>query len=169
MVAAEGRASVAQLVEEDAQGPDIQHVVVRLVGNHFGGHVFESAAEGVSLRVDFFLYAPAKVTDFQTVFLTNQQILRFQITMDKAVDVEKVDTSNSLNKEKEGFILCELTHLLAVADDVKQIALLHILQDQVDVILVFQGGVQAHDVLVLQLFVDLDFAAQGSVHLRGRD
>lgn len=89
--------------------------------------------------------------------------------MDEAVDVEKVNACDRLNEEVKCFILCELTQALSVADDVKQVALLHILQDQVDVVLVLERRVQTHDVLVLQFFVDLDFTAQSCVYLRRCD
>lgn len=57
--------------------------------------------------------------------------------MDKPVHVEEVDASHRLNKKVECFVFCKLGRLVAIPNNVEQIALLNILQDQVNVVVVF--------------------------------
>ena len=111
-------------------------MVVRLIRDHFRSHVLKSAAKSVPLGVDLLFHAPSEVANFQHVFVAHKQVFGFEISMDEAVYVQKVNACNSLDEEVKGLVLCELTHPLSVANDLKQISLLHELQDQVNVVLV---------------------------------
>jgi len=102
-------------------------VVVSLVFNHFRGHVLQSAAKGVALLVEFLLDTPSEIANLQYVLFTHQEVFRLEISVDKAVFVEKVDSSDSLNKKVECFVLCQQTLLVSISNDVEKVSLLHIL------------------------------------------
>jgi len=85
---------------------------VILIVIHFWRHVLESAAESISLlfvhkpfrvSLDVALTRPAEVTYLYCVVLINEQILWFEISVDKAARVQEVDAGDNLDEEKEGF------------------------------------------------------------------
>ena len=53
-----------------------------LVLNHFGRHVLEGPAEGVSLLVGVGLDAPAEITYFDDVALFDQNVLGLDVSVD---------------------------------------------------------------------------------------
>lgn len=65
--------SVEELVEEDAEGPDIYSVVIGGLKEHFWCHVLVGSAEGVPLHGDV-LSSPAKVADFDIVGGVEEQV-----------------------------------------------------------------------------------------------
>jgi hypothetical protein len=56
------------------------------------------------LFVKLLLNAPSEVADLEHVFFSHQKILRFEVSVNKSVLVQKVDSSNCLNKEVKGFV-----------------------------------------------------------------
>ena len=66
---------------------------------------------------------PQFVLEFHVVFI-DEQVLWLEISMDKSVLMQEVDSGNSLDEEIEGCFLRETTLFL---DEHKQIALSHIL------------------------------------------
>jgi len=72
--------------------------------------------------------------------------------------VEEVDAGANLNKEVESRIFSKV---LLLANEIEEVALARVLQGQVDRSLVFETRVQAADVLVVQLLLDLYFSDQG--------
>ena len=85
--------------------------------------------------------------------------------MDKSILVQKVNSGHGLNKKVKGFVFRKNV-LLPCADNVEQIALLHVLQHQVDGRRVFQRGIETHNVLVLELLLDGDLSLEGFLNLR---
>ena len=100
------------------------------------------------------LDAPAEVTNFEDILVSNKQVFRLEIPVNKAVFVKEVNPGHSLNEEIKCLILRKPARL--VANDVEQIALLRILQNQVNKVLVLQRGVAPHNVRVLQFLLNLD-------------
>lgn len=78
VIADKGGILVCELVEEYAQGPDIDLVVVFLLGDHFWGHILVGAAEGPPLHVDI-SGGPAEVAELCIVVLIEKNVLRLHI------------------------------------------------------------------------------------------
>ncbi len=90
-----------------------------LVFNHFRRHVLERAAKGVSLLIEFLLDAPSEVADLEHVFIAHQKVLRLEVSVNKAVFVQKVDTSNSLHKKVESLVFGQQALLVSIPYDVE--------------------------------------------------
>lgn len=82
MHASERGAAVHQLVQEDAQGPDVEGVIVRLVLDHFRRHVLKSAAKSISLLICVRLHAPSEVANFDDVAFLDQNVLGLDVPVD---------------------------------------------------------------------------------------
>lgn len=90
-----------------------------LVFYHFRGHILECAAKGVSLLVEFLLDAPPEIANLQHVFISHQKVLRLEVSMNKAVFVQKVDSSNGLNKKVKSLVFGQQTMLVPIPNYVE--------------------------------------------------
>ena len=167
--------AVDQLVEQDAKRPDVQLVVVLPMVDHLRCHVLECATEGVALalvelaivvHVHLTFTRPAKVADLQHVVLVHEQVFWLQISMDEAVLVEEVDASDRLDEEIKCGLLAEA---LLLPDQGEQVALSHVLHDQVNVLVVLQVRIHSHDVYVLQFLMNLDLSPESLLHFGSFD
>ena len=167
--------AVDQLVEQDAERPDVQLVVVLPMVDHLRCHVLECATEGVALafvelaivvHVHLAFTRPAKVADLQHVVLVHEQVFWLQVSMDEAVLVEEVDASDRLDEEIKRGLLAEA---LLLPNQGEQVALGHVLHDQVNVLVVLQVRIHSHDVDVLQFLMNLDLSPEGLLHFRSFD
>ena len=82
--------------------------------------------------------------------------------MDEAILVQEVDAGHSLDEEVECSLFRETAFFF---NEDEQVALGYVFHDEVNVLLIFQVRVHAHDVYVFEFFVDVDLAAQGLAHL----
>ena len=163
-----------KLVQENSYRPDIDLVIMGQFLDHLRCHVLESTAEGVPLLFKATshiclaarLNTPPEVTNLEHIIGANQQIFWLQIPVDESILVQKVDASHSLNEEIKCLILSEP---LLPSNNEEQIALLHVLQDQIDESVVFETCVEPNDVDVLQLLLNLNFPIQGFLELWGFD
>lgn len=66
LVSFEWSFAMAQFVEENSQTPHVQQMVVRLLIDHFWGHILQSSAESISLLtlIIWLLDAPTEVANF---------------------------------------------------------------------------------------------------------
>ena len=158
--------AVDQLIEEDAQGPNIDRAIVRFVSDHFRRHVLECAAKSVPLRfihftfvvrLDFTLASPSEITNFNHVLTVYKQVLRLQVTVDEPLLVHEVDASDSLDKEPEGL---RLRHSLVLGNPAEKIILGDELHDEVDEFTIVEVSVESHDVVMLEFLMDLNFSLQ---------
>jgi hypothetical protein len=78
--------------------------------------------------------------------------------VDKAIFVKEIYSSHGLNEKVEGLVLGESANF--VSNYVKQIPLLCILQHKVNKPGVFEGGVAAHYIRMLQSFLNLNFSTE---------
>ena len=108
LVSPEWGLAMAQLIQENSQTPQVKQMVMRLLFHHFGCHILQSSAESISLFTLFIwlLNAPTEVTNFEYIFFTNEKIFGFQITMDEAILVQKVNASHCLDKKVECLVFC---------------------------------------------------------------
>ena len=146
-------------------------MVVLPVINHFRRHILQCPAKSVPLTlvhltvivlVKLTLTGPPKVANFQHVVLVDEQVFRFEVTMDKPVLVQEVDACNGLNEEVKSSFFREATLFL---NEHKQVALCHVLHHQVNVLRVLQVCIHAHNVDMLELLVDFNFTSEGFLHL----
>ena len=87
MHTSERSTAVHQLIQQDAQWPYIERVIVILVLNHFWGHVLEGTAKSVPLLHVIGLYTPSKITDLDNIALLDQNVLRFDISVNQTLFV----------------------------------------------------------------------------------
>ena len=60
-------------------------MIVILVLYHFGGHVLEGTAKSVPLLHVIGLYAPSKITDLDNIAFLDQNILRFDVSVNQTL------------------------------------------------------------------------------------
>ena len=160
-----------ELIQKDAKCPHIEHVIVLSMIDHFWRHILQCATESVSLAfvhlsicVLFHLTfaSPAEVTNFEQVILVDQKILRLQISMNKTVLVQEINSGHRLNEKVESRLLCETTLFL---DQNKQVALRHVFHNEIDILGILQVSIHTHDINMLEFFMDFDLSAQCFLHL----
>ena len=135
-----------QLIEQNAQRPDIKRVIMGFVLNHFWSHVFQGSAECIPLLVVVCLNAPSKITNFDYIALLDQNIFRFYVPVDETLFVHEVNTRADLNKKIKG---CIFSKVLFLSDEIEEIALACILQGEVDCTLILEACVQSANVFVI--------------------
>ena len=128
---------------------------MRLVLYHFGSHVFERAAESVSLLICVRLYAPSKVANFNDIALFNEDVFRFDVPVNKSLLVHVINAGADLNEEVEGRVLAQV---LLFANQVEQVAFACVLQRQEYRVFVLERSVQSTYVFVVQLFLNSYFS-----------
>lgn len=116
----EGGAAMDELVEKDAQRPNVQSVIVVLVLDHFRSHILEGAAEGVPLLHVIRLDAPAEIADLDDVALLDQNVLRLDVSVDQALLVQIVNAGADLDEEVKSRVLAQI---LFLSDQVEEISL----------------------------------------------
>ena len=87
----EGSSTVDELVQKDAEGPNVQSVVMSLVLDHFWSHVLGRSTEGVPLLVVVALDAPSKVAYLDDVALFDQNVLWLDVSVDQSLLVHIVN------------------------------------------------------------------------------
>ena len=108
------------------------------------------------------LHAPAKVAYLQGVLVSYEQVLRLDISVDKPIFMKEIYSSYCLNEKVEGFVLSKL---FFIADDEKQVTLRDVLEYQVYKFMVFERGVESHNVNVLELLLNMNLATKCLSHL----
>ena len=76
---------MAQLIQQNPQGPHVDFMIVRLVVDHLGSHVLQRAAESVALLIGILFNTPAEIANFDRLVLTDQQIFRLEVPMDEPI------------------------------------------------------------------------------------
>jgi len=155
LISAVGCVSMDELVKQNSECPNVKLVVVPSVIYHFWSHVFESSAKSVPLPlelltvligINFTFTCPAEVAYFENVVFINQEILRLKISVNETVLVQKVYASDCLNEEVKG---CLFTEAALFLDQDKEVAFCNILHNEIDVLVVLQISIHAHDVHML--------------------
>ena len=101
------------------------------------------------------LYTPSEITDFYDISFFYEYVLRLNIPMYQTLFVHIVNARTHLDKEVKGRVLTQGTFF---TDQVEQIWLGGVLKAEVDLLFVLETGVEAAEVLVVQAFLDADFA-----------
>jgi hypothetical protein len=121
------------------------------VKNHLRSHVFIGSAESASFCVDIFR-SPSEVTELNVPVLINEYILRFDIPVNYIVDMQVFNGFDSLYEINEGLWFRELILCVLV---IKEIASFHIIEDHVQVFLIYNGVPQSRNVWMQNLTVQL--------------
>jgi len=74
-------------------------VVVRLLRDHLWRHILKCATKSIPLCIHLLLDTPAEITNLEHIFISNKQILGLQIPMDKAINVQEVNSSDRLDEK----------------------------------------------------------------------
>eukprot|EP00406_Dinophysis_acuminata_P040260 CAMPEP_0179360684 /NCGR_PEP_ID=MMETSP0797-20121207/80107_1 /TAXON_ID=47934 /ORGANISM="Dinophysis acuminata, Strain DAEP01" /LENGTH=335 /DNA_ID=CAMNT_0021076053 /DNA_START=249 /DNA_END=1254 /DNA_ORIENTATION=+ len=146
-LAAEGGRSNEHLVEQDAHGPDIDTVPVRLVLHHLRGEVVQGAAEGVPLPAVRDLRAPPEVAELRDPVCAQQDVLGLDVAVDDVPLVEVGERERDVPEDLGGVPLRQAAALLHNREEGPAA---RVLQQQVEVVGVLEVAVEAEDVRVLQ-------------------
>lgn len=120
MHTSKGSPTMNQLIEQDTKRPYIQRMVMIFVLDHFGCHVLESTTKGVPLLHMVRLNTPSEITDLDNVAFFNQDVLRFDISVDKTLLVHVVYSTAYLNEE----VKCRVfSQELLFPDKIEQVSL----------------------------------------------
>ena len=101
------------------------------------------------------LSAPAKITEFDIVFIIEEQVLRLDITVENIIIMEVLDSFASLDKVLAGLLLIDFLFLLNIAIEV---AIGDVLENDVNVVVFLEGVKQFDNVLEGSFHVDLDLS-----------
>ena len=111
------------------------------------------------------LDAPAEVTDFDDIAVLNENIFGLDISMNKSLLVQIIDSGTNLYEEIKRRILAQK---LLFTDEVKQIAFRSIFERQIYGGFVLKARVEPTNVLMIQLFLNPNFSYQRFFDLTGR-
>ena len=111
------------------------------------------------------LDAPSKVTDLDDVAVFDEDVFGLDISVNKPLLVQIIDSGTNLDEEIEG---CILAQELLLTDEVEQIALGSIFECQVNGCFILEARVEPADVLVIELFLDPYLSNEGFFDLTGR-
>ena len=124
-----------KLIEKDTEGPSVDLVSMWSLVPHLGRHISRCSTVSIALflvlvalgvGLDIELTGPAKVADFNAVILVDQEVLRFEISVDELVLVEEVDADHGLDEVPERLLLVVASVL---ADGVEEVVLRDVLHD----------------------------------------
>jgi len=133
-----------------------------LVLYHFWSHIFECSTECVSLLHVVWLDTPSKITDFDDVSFFDQNVLRFDVSMDETLFMEIIDSRANLNEKVKCSVFAQK---LFFSDQIEQITFGRILKSKVDRCFVFERSVQSTNILVIELLLNSDFSYQSFFNL----
>ena len=152
----EGGTADEELVQEDAQRPNVDHLVVLPSLDHFGREVVESATQGVAPGgggVD----GPAKVGNLDLALGTDEEILGLDVAVD---DVLLVAVGQGLAEVGDVPGRSALGEAAAVGQLLVQLPAGTVLEDEVDALGIVKVAEHAEDVTVAQVGLDLDLTAE---------
>lgn len=155
MGASKGCTAVNEFVEEDSKCPNVESVVMWLVHYHLWSHILKRTTVSIPGLLNFSLHTPSKVADLDDIILLDQNVLWLDISVDQSLLVHVVNATADLNEEVKRHIFLET---LFLSDQIEQIAFVAILQGQVNGFFVFEAGVKAADVVVVQLLLNTYFS-----------
>ena len=111
------------------------------------------------------LDAPAEVTDFDDIAILNENVFGFDISMNKSLLMQIIDSGTNLYEEIKRRILAQK---LLFTDEVKQITFRSIFERQIYGVFVFKACVEPTDVLVVELFLNPNLSNECFFDLTGR-
>lgn len=144
-------------MDEDAKGPPIDgKVIAHPLHDDLGSHVLNGTTDGVcGARVIKGNLGEAKVSEDDITILTQEDVLRLEVTVDDAKGVEMLEGQDDLGGDEDSDLLIE--HPLP-GQVSKELAPWDVLEDQVQLPLSLEGVVEFNDEGVLNGLEDLTFS-----------
>jgi hypothetical protein len=149
-----------ELIGQHAQIPQINAQIVLLPFEYLGGRIVKGATVGLATALNS--GGPAKVTELGDPVIEDD-VLRFDVSMCDVHIVEAFNGVSDFPNKAGGLIFGEL---LLVVHVVEEGAALHVLQNDVDVVLVAHQPIELHDVGVADEGLQLDFLDHLVQHVR---
>lgn len=149
---AEGTLSVEQLIEQNPQGPDVCLQGLRIALEYLESHVVVGPTETLSIFFSGKIIGPAEVGDLGVEMVVEENVFELQVPMHDLLAVEMGDGAADLGEELDSVVVVELDLLEVVVE----VAVFQVLQNEVEVLVVFEEGVERDDVGVFHGLVDLD-------------
>ena len=144
LLGVEGTPTATHLEDQDAERPKIHHLgVAVLVQEDLGGQVLGRAAEGVGRVVlGQVRLGETEVAEGDMAVGIQQDILRFEISIDDVVLMQVLQRQDQLGDVEFGPMLVEVTVLLEVPEELPT---RHEVRNEVEVGGGLEGELQAHD------------------------
>lgn len=86
---------------------------------HLGSHILQRTTKGIPLFTKISLYGPSKITDFDDISFFDENVLRFDISVDQSLFMHVVNSWAGLDKVFESEFLGQV---LFFANQEKEIA-----------------------------------------------
>lgn len=140
------RNPMPELIHEDAQPPQIHHLIIPLLLDNLRRHILQNPCESIQRLIVGIETGESKISDLNVPVSCNQHILRFQIPIDDIVDMQEADCLEDLRDELADEVLREFL----VGEVVVKIAPVNVLHDYVDLVLVLEGVEDTHQEWVVR-------------------
>jgi len=152
-----------ELVGENSETPEINLVIMEGSFYHLRREVVQSPAHCASSTVGS-VYRPTKISNLDVAFGVEEQVFRFDISMNHLLTVTVGESVGHLTDvtSRQGLLEPPLGLLLQA---LVELALGGELQDEVDPALVVEISEEAEDVRVSQVGLDFNFSPQLVLHL----
>mmetsp|Transcript_21606 Transcript_21606/g.44583 ORF Transcript_21606/g.44583 Transcript_21606/m.44583 type:complete len:271 (-) Transcript_21606:618-1430(-) len=151
-----GRTSHQKLVQQHPQRPRVHLLIVLLSLDHLRGKVVQRPAHGVPPRSRR-VHTPPEIRNLDIVVRPEKQILRLDIPVN---DVLRMAVTKRLTEIANELGRRPLRKPPLGSEPLVQLSARTVLQNQIDVLIVVEIAVHPQDVLVPQMRLDFDLAAQ---------
>jgi hypothetical protein len=159
------RFTTEELVGQDAQAPQVNCLAVEVVStarlDHLWWQVVQSTAHCVTAVVRR-MYTPAKVRDLELAVDADEDVLGLDVAVHDVFLVKVFECSSHLRNVLRSFPLWEAVLLSEV---LVQLPLACILEDQENALRVVKVSIEAENVWVSQMTLDLDLSSHLFLHL----
>mmetsp|Transcript_22328 Transcript_22328/g.72433 ORF Transcript_22328/g.72433 Transcript_22328/m.72433 type:complete len:255 (-) Transcript_22328:2073-2837(-) len=129
----------AHLVDEDAERPVVDEIVVPLPGDDLRSHVLRRAAHGEgAVAVVREMFGEAHVDNLDVSRVVDHEVLRLQIAVHDPLAVHVEEPAEHARRDKFAVVLLEAAPVRAKI--IEQLAALHKLEEHVDVVRAAKGA-----------------------------
>ena len=151
--------STQHCVEDDADGPVVDFIgVTILIFEHLRREIIRRSTNSLlALSLVVNLGSEAEISNLKLHALSQKEVAELKVPVDDFALVDVLHTFYELLDVVSGF---ELVEALASADQVRERLVVADVEHDVDVVLVFEVAIEAHDVLVGERAVDFDLTRQ---------
>ena len=150
------RIAYQKLVRQHAQTPVVDLFVVSIVVDHFGRQIVQRTAHGLPTRRRR-MYTPAKVGNLELAKVADQNVFRFDVSMNDLFLMADVDRVDNLKNVLGRRFVVELARLFQL---VVQFTLRRIFEDEEDASIVVKVVEQSKNVGMLEMRLNFNFTTQ---------
>ena len=152
----EGRVTAEHLVDEGAEAPPIDWLVMPGTSYNFRGHVFWCPTEWVSLRIALIdsLLGKSKICNFEVPVSVQKDILGFQVSIDDPIRVKAFQGAHQLSCIE----FCSIFRKTCLpAKVIEKLSTVQEIHNEVQLLIGLEGIVKVYDEGTLNLFHDFSF------------